>query len=84
MVQGMTPPVQCVEGHGDLLVSNGNNGDWPNEFGPTTVIFTRVGRIPDKAPGTSEFGPTAVICPLDLGKEPYFLCDCSATLRIMN
>ncbi len=42
MVQGMTPPAQCVIGHGDLLVSNGNNGCWPNEFGPTTVIFQPV------------------------------------------
>ena len=39
MVQGMTPPAQCVTGQGDLLVSNGNNGCWPNEFGPTTVIY---------------------------------------------
>ena len=27
MVQGMTPPAQCVA------------GCWPNEFGPTTVIY---------------------------------------------
>ena len=39
MVQGMTPPAQCVTGQGDLLVSNGNNGCWPNEFGPTTLIY---------------------------------------------
>ena len=39
MVQGMTPAAQCVTGQGDLLVSNGNNGCWPNEFGPTTVIY---------------------------------------------
>jgi hypothetical protein len=36
MVQGMTPPAQCVTGQGDLLVSNGS---WPNEFGPTTEIY---------------------------------------------
>jgi hypothetical protein len=39
MLQGMTPPAQCVVGQGDLLVSNGNDGCWPNEFGPTTVIY---------------------------------------------
>ena len=39
MVQGMTPPAQCVAGHGDLLVSNVNNGCWPNEFGPATVTY---------------------------------------------
>ncbi|MGB5338750.1 MAG: hypothetical protein WBO06_06620, partial [Gammaproteobacteria bacterium] len=30
-----------------------------------------LGRIPDKAPGTSEFGPTTVIYPLDMGKSQY-------------
>ena len=44
MVQGMTPPAQCVVGQGDLLVSNGKMVGgrwlvadclWPNEFGPT-------------------------------------------------
>ena len=39
MVQGMTPSAQCVAGHGDLLVSNVNNGCWPNEFGLATVIY---------------------------------------------
>jgi hypothetical protein len=39
MVQGMTPPAQCVTGQDDLLVSNGNIGCWSNEFGPTTVIY---------------------------------------------
>jgi len=37
---------------GDLLVSNGNNGCWPNEFGPTTVIYPLdVGKSPKAKPG---------------------------------
>ncbi|MGB5605904.1 MAG: hypothetical protein WBN51_05245, partial [Gammaproteobacteria bacterium] len=49
---------------------------WLPKTSLSPMPIMAVGRIPDKAPGTSESGPATVIYSLELGKSHIFIHCC--------